>query len=176
MNGCWSCEWQGASGAWFMHTIHPFTRELALKNVNYGFVRRNADDSRTPLYWGIAKDSGERFARHEKFFSAWLFGANEIHIHFGGGERSRLQIETDLRHGHWTPLNDQPTPAAPADPLAALLSPGVNAQAKPPITSTPFNGLRAYKTLQELTAPQAGLARFDPSRSILGKLVGLPDA
>lgn len=120
-------DWQGASGAWFLHTIYPFTDRLPFDNVNYVFARRNLNGTVTPLYIGQTEDGSTRFPTHEKFKPARALGANELHIHFGSGTRSRLDIETDLRRGHWTPLNDQPTPApAPiagvADPLAALLA------------------------------------------------------
>ncbi len=37
---------------------------------------------------------------------------SEVHVHFSAGSRAeRLDIETDLRRGHRTPLNYQPTPA-----------------------------------------------------------------
>jgi hypothetical protein len=130
-----TCNWQGASGKCYTHSIYTFGNDLSFRGVNYIAVVRDAHGTCKPLYIGHTSDTSERFPGHEKFEAARQRGANEIHIHFEGAKHKRLQIETDLRRGHWTPLNDQPTPASapfgrlapsapPTDGLAAALGVG----------------------------------------------------
>jgi hypothetical protein len=73
--------------------------------------------SREPFYFGESGNFVKELASHPKLWPAQSLGATEVHIRLSAKSRSeRLDIETDLRRGHWTPLNYQPTPA----PLPAL--------------------------------------------------------
>jgi hypothetical protein len=93
-----------------------------ITDCNYVFARPRFDamQSREPFYFGESGDFGKELASHPKLWPAQLLGATEVHIHFLAKSTSeRLDIETDLRRGHWTPLNYQPTPA-PLLPSASL--------------------------------------------------------
>jgi hypothetical protein len=104
--------WQGASGAWYCHSIIPFSADPPFGTAaNYVFVRREFDGRRTGLYIGQADKLRDRMSRHEKLAPARSLGANELHVHLlGTTESERFRIETDLRNGHTTPLNYQGTP------------------------------------------------------------------
>jgi len=108
-------RWQGASGQWYFFSIYPITAVPSwITDCNYVFARPRFDvvQSREPFYIGESGDFGKELASHPKHWPAQLLGATEIHIHFLAKSRSeRLDIETDLRRGHWTPLNYQSTPA-----------------------------------------------------------------
>lgn len=113
--------WQGASGAWFIHTVEPFTRYLSYPgSVIYVFVRRDLITGKvTPLYIGQSGEFSDRLLGHEKFESALRLGANEIHVHLlAETAAARFAAETDLRNGHRTPLNEQPTMAGLLGALA----------------------------------------------------------
>jgi len=115
--------WQGASGQWYIHTVFPFTRELPFAEANYGLVRRELLGRRTPFYFGQSKEFGNRLADHEKFEEAARLGANEIHVHFlATDSAARVATETDLRHGHYTPLNRQPIPTPGSEGLLGGLA------------------------------------------------------
>lgn len=114
------CSWQGFSGIWYRHFVLPFSSTIYLYHINYIFVRRNPDGSRTGLYNGETESTIQRFANHEKWDAARRLGANEIHTFYGGAEHDRCQIETDIRHGHQMPLNEEPVPAVVS--LATLAS------------------------------------------------------
>ncbi|AEH77528.1 hypothetical protein SM11_chr0245 [Sinorhizobium meliloti SM11] len=102
--------WQGASGYWWITTIYPLSAIPDFASTVYVMVRRNDDGSRTPLYIGQTNNTARRMSEHlnDKLFLAQLLGANEIHLHLlAETERDRLNVETDLRNGHLTPLNKQ---------------------------------------------------------------------
>jgi hypothetical protein len=120
--------WQGRSGRWYIHTIFPINALPELWACNYILARPKWDGTREPFYIGQTKDGETRLGvtRHEKFAPALRLGASELHAHFLANSRQeRLDIETDLRHGHYTPLNEQSTPALVAGfgGLAALGNP-----------------------------------------------------
>lgn len=117
-------RWQGASGQWHYFSVY------ALSSVpdwigccNYIFARPRYDlaQSREPFYIGEKGDT-DRFSNHEKLWPARALGATELHVCFAAKSRwERLDIETDLRNAHWTPLNLQPTRAPePVNALGAL--------------------------------------------------------
>jgi hypothetical protein len=116
-------RWQGASGQWYIFNIYQITAVPDwITDCNYVFARPRFDamQSREPFYFGESGDFGKELASHPKLWPAQLLGATEVHIHFLAKSTSeRLDIETDLRRGHWTPLNYQPTPA-PLLPSASL--------------------------------------------------------
>jgi hypothetical protein len=99
-----SWNWQGASLAWYFHSIREFAETTAIGTANYIMVRRELDGRRTALYIGQSGNLGERLPNHEKFAEARRLGANELHIHFLANSASdRFSIETDLRNGHNPP-------------------------------------------------------------------------
>jgi len=102
--------WMGHSGISYIHTVYPFANFPGFAGpTNYIFVKRHSDGSRQPLYIGQSDNLHLRLKRHEKYLSAILAGANEIHVHYlSGSKQDRLDIETDLRHEHITLLNEQP--------------------------------------------------------------------
>lgn len=113
--------WQGSSGSWYIHTIYPINSVLDFKACNYIFARPRFDGTREPFYIGQSGEFDQRLARHEKLGAAIRLGATEVHIHFlARSQQERLDIETDLRRGHVTPLNAQPTPALPFLPSLPL--------------------------------------------------------
>jgi hypothetical protein len=116
-------RWQGASGEWHYFDIYPITAIPSwIAECNYIFARPRFDlaQSREPFYFGESGDFNKELANHPKLEPAKRLGATEVHIRFWAKSRSeRLDVETDLRRAHWTPLNYQPTPA-PAPGLGAL--------------------------------------------------------
>jgi len=78
--------------------------------ANYVFVRRDPWGSVTPIYIGQTTDLQSRMREHEKFDAALRLGANELHVHSLARTVAELfQIETDLRNGHATLINEQPS-------------------------------------------------------------------
>jgi hypothetical protein len=116
-------RWQGASGQWYVFNIYPISAVPDwISSCNYVLARPRFDamQAREPFYFGESGDFRKEFGSHPKLWPAQLLGATEVHIHLLAKSRSeRLDIETDLRRGHWTPLNYQPTPA-PLPPSAGL--------------------------------------------------------
>jgi hypothetical protein len=115
-------KWRGISGRWYNFSIYPINAIPSwITECNYIFARPRFDQANTrePFYIGETGNT-DRFKNHEKMAPALRLGASELHIHFLAKSRwERLDIETDLRHGHWTPLNEQST-SAPKNMLAAL--------------------------------------------------------
>jgi hypothetical protein len=105
------------------------------------------------LYIGECRKTATRFRNHEKFGSASRLGANELHIFYGGRKDDRLEVETDLRRAHETPLNEQPTPARQFG-LGVLGSFGAPASIPPP----PYNSL--------------GVGAVCPPKDFLGGVLG----
>ena len=100
--------WQGASGAWYIHSVYPIHLVPDFRACNYIFAGPRFDGMRQPYYIGESGDFGERIDRHEKFSPARRLGATEVHGHLLAASRQqRLDIETDVRRGHPTPLNEQ---------------------------------------------------------------------
>jgi len=106
--------WQGASGCWYYFSIYPIAAIPSwIRECNYIFARPRYDiaQAREPFYIGEKGDTG-RLERHEKLGPALRLGATELHIHLSAKSRwERLEIETDLRNAHPTPLNYQPSTA-----------------------------------------------------------------
>jgi hypothetical protein len=157
-----SWSWQGGNTLnWYLHWIYPFSTELEFRYANYIFVERQSDGTRVPLYIGETGDTGIRFRTHEKFAVARLYGANEIHIHYGGARRDRLDVETDLRAGHYAALNAQNSPAKRSvDALiAALMGPPSSPY------SLPAGGVAGFGNVFGSLAPEPtnALAGFAPS-------------
>ncbi len=93
-----------------------------LEGCNYILARPRLDGRgfRDALYIGQTKNGDNRLSisRHEKFLPAQRLGATEVHVHLlTTFTQERLDIETDLRHEHPTPLNNQPTPAPATNAL-----------------------------------------------------------
>jgi hypothetical protein len=113
--------WQGASGRWYVHTIYAIDAiPDFIRACNYIFAcpghltHFDGTGNRVPLYIGESGEFDQRLDRHEKLGPARRLGATEIHIHLLAQSRQeRVNIETDLRHAHPTPLNGQPTPIPP---------------------------------------------------------------
>jgi hypothetical protein len=121
-------RWQGQSGKRYAFLIYPIDGVPSfVRDCNYIFARPLFGGTREPLYIGESGDFIEELKRHPKLTDALGRGATEIHIHFvAQGLSERLDIETDLRRRHWTPLNYQPTPALPfAQGLGALAALGI---------------------------------------------------
>ncbi len=140
--------WQGASGHGYVHTVYPIHAiPDFIKACNYIFARPRFDGTREPLYIGESGAFDQRLNSHEKLGAALRLGATEAHIHFlAESQQERLNIETDLRHGHPTPLNQQLT--SPLRMLANLLSP----------PSTPFASLLALASPFPKPAPSGSLS------------------
>jgi hypothetical protein len=102
--------WQGASQNWYIHSVYQLSEWPAFDWQNYILARLEADGRVTPLYIGQTGDGRDRTTRHEKYLPAILLGATHVHIHLLAHSReARFGIETDLRRGHYTPLNQQST-------------------------------------------------------------------
>ncbi|MBR1130762.1 GIY-YIG nuclease family protein [Bradyrhizobium iriomotense] len=104
-------NWQGRSGAWYIHTIFPLTAQTFIEGANYIMVQRLTDGTRKAIYIGQSENLRTRLPRHEKLMLAQLHGATELHIHLlATTDAERFRIETDIRNGHPAPLNEQSTP------------------------------------------------------------------
>lgn len=104
-------NWQGQSGTWYMHSIFPLMANIDLTGANYIMVQRLADGRCRPIYIGQSENLRERLPRHEKLLPAIREGATELHVHLQATtDAERFRIETDIRNGQPTPLNDQSTP------------------------------------------------------------------
>jgi hypothetical protein len=113
--------WQGASGAWYIHSVYQIQVVPDFGACNYIFAGPRFDRRRQPFYIGESGDFGERIDRHEKFLPALWLGATEVHVHLLATSRQqRLDIETDLRRGHPTPLNEQRIAGFRPSSLASL--------------------------------------------------------
>ena len=111
-------HWQGQSGYWWIHTIISLDSAVLWRiAANYCLVRRSIFGFRVPLYWGQTNCIGRRFGEHGSsglLEQALGLGANEVHVHLLQDDHwRRVRVETDLRNGHWTPLNQQPQSSAP---------------------------------------------------------------
>jgi hypothetical protein len=99
------------------HGYSELDRPLQLHLRPASVPRFDLAQSREPFYIGESGDFNKELRSHSKLWPAQLLGATEVHIHLLAMSVSqRLDIETDLRRRHWTPLNYQPTPA----PLPAI--------------------------------------------------------
>jgi hypothetical protein len=102
--------WQGATGNWYIHSIFAFATSVPFDSANYIFVRREYDGRRSALYIGQSNKFFQRLPKHEKLEAARQLGVNELHVHLlAKSDPERFSIETDLRNGHNTPLNEQGT-------------------------------------------------------------------
>jgi predicted GIY-YIG superfamily endonuclease len=107
--------WQGASGQWVITTIYPLLSSHFDQASVYVMVRRDANGRAHPLYIGQTSDTARRMEEHfhDKVMQAIWLGGTELHLHFlAKSEAERFSIETDLRHGHNAPLNQQNGTAA----------------------------------------------------------------
>jgi len=158
-------RWQGASGQWYCFNIYPITAIPSwISDCNYIFARPRFDlaQSREPFYIGESGNFGKELTSHPKLWPAQLLGATEVHMHFlakSGSER--LDIETDLRRGHWTPLNYEPTPAPlPASGgLGALAAFGFGGGLGAAL-DTPTELDRAFGSLPPAPPPVFGLGGY----------------
>lgn len=115
-------HWQGRSGTWYVHSVFPLSLGTFVAGANYIMVQRLSDGSRKPIYVGQSENLRDRLPRHEKLLAAQLLGATELHVHvLAQTDAERFRIETDLRHGHPAPLNDQSTPLSNYNLLLAAL-------------------------------------------------------
>ncbi|MBO0132426.1 GIY-YIG nuclease family protein [Agrobacterium burrii] len=116
-------SWQGRSGRWYITTVYPSLRAQIRSPSVYVMVRRDTNGVAHPLYIGQTSDTGRRMEEHlfDKVLQAMQLGGSELHVHLlARGEAERISIETDLRNGHFTPLNRQGS----AVTLGGLLSLG----------------------------------------------------
>lgn len=104
--------WQGRSGYWWITSVYPLSVSFNEVSAVYVMARRHIDGRCEPIYIGETENCGGRMRQHAqsgKMMQAALLGANELHIHFlATSNQERLTAETDIRHAHWTPLNQQP--------------------------------------------------------------------
>jgi predicted GIY-YIG superfamily endonuclease len=110
-------DWQGESGKWYVHTAHRIGVDpLGGGPANYIYARRNFDGTITPLYIGQTVDLEVRWRDHARdgvLTNAHKHGFNELHLHFlASSERSRFEVETDIRNGHIALLNQQKSRAS----------------------------------------------------------------
>jgi hypothetical protein len=113
--------WQGASGAWYIHTVYRMRAVPDFRACNYLFAGPGFDGRRQPYYIGETGDLDQGIDRHEKFLPAMRLGATEVHVHLlAVSKQQRLDIETDLRRGHPTALNEQSRGGFPRSSLGNL--------------------------------------------------------
>jgi hypothetical protein len=172
-------QWQGRSGRWYPFSVMSFASIFSWPDREqcvYIFARQSTRHSglRDPLYIG-EKGETDRFANHDKLDPARRLGAIEFHVHLlATSRRERLDIETDLRHGHWTPLNEQLTPA-PKPGLGSLAD--LFRVSGPSTYSDPVGGLgdvlRHVKTTETPGLGIAGVLQRDRTRGLIGSDVPL---
>ncbi|WP_077962408.1 hypothetical protein [Ensifer adhaerens] len=108
-------DWQGRSGAWWVTNVYSMFADFPPIPSVYVMVKRLADGSCSPIYIGQTDDLRRRMMEHaqDKLVTAYGLGARELHAHFlAKTSYDRFHVETDLRNGHYTPLNEQPSAAA----------------------------------------------------------------
>ena len=106
--------WQGRSGQWWITTVFPLLSSHVGDASVYVMVRRDPEGRAHPLYVGQTSDTARRMEEHwhVNVLRAIGLGGNELHVHLLAKTKAeRLSIETDLRNGHDTPLNRQPSAA-----------------------------------------------------------------
>jgi hypothetical protein len=163
-------SWQGASGRWYAHTVLALVNPGWTCAANYAFVRRDVGGKYSSLYFGETDDLSRRWGEHSGsglIRDALRMGGNELHVHLlAETKHGRLDVETDLRNGHATALNQQPSAARNA--LASLLVPPVQ-----PLDGLFGLGLRPTALSDAL----AGLAAAPPDsghRNALASLLSSP--
>jgi len=114
--------WRGRSGRLYEFLVLPVWLSPGVTlPANYLYAQALPSGLRDPKYWGETDNLDRRWHDHANGlgFVAQLLGADELHVCFEGRTgRERLDIETDLRNRHATPLNMQPSKAAPEFTLA----------------------------------------------------------
>ncbi len=110
-------DWQGESGKWYVHTAYRIGVDMLVGGpANYIYARRNLNGTITPLYIGQTVDFEVRWRDHLRdglHTDARKHGFNELHLHLlARGEKSRFEVETDIRNGHVTSLNQQKSRAS----------------------------------------------------------------
>ncbi|KAB1086467.1 hypothetical protein F4V91_08515 [Neorhizobium galegae] len=116
-------EWQGRSGRFWITTVYPLFADFEPISSVYVMVKRNPNGTCSPIYIGQTDNLRRRMIEHtqEKLIAAYRLGANELHAHFlAQTDSERFAVETDLRNGHSTPINDQPSAAGGLFGLGAL--------------------------------------------------------
>jgi hypothetical protein len=100
--------WQGVSGLWYVHSVYALANWPEFNEQNYVFARKEANGLVSPIYIGQTADGRNRRHRHEKLIPAIILGATHVHVHLlARSHQARLNVETDLRNGHRTLLNEQ---------------------------------------------------------------------
>jgi hypothetical protein len=108
--------WLGESGERHIFSVFELADSWDFDAIVYIPARARHDGLYDPLYIGQSGEGATRLSHHEKYAPALRLGLTHVHVLFESNRRRRLDIETDLRRRHWTPLNEQPTPAmAPLD-------------------------------------------------------------
>ena len=112
--------WAGASGQRYYFSVFGIDDLYDFDGIVYILARLRSDGFFDPLYIGQSGEGDVRLSRHEKMPTARMLGATHVHVHFVENRITRFDIETDLRRQHYTPLNEQSTPALP---LSRVLNP-----------------------------------------------------
>ncbi|WP_416065640.1 hypothetical protein ACK9YZ_03195 [Rhizobium sp. ZK1] len=106
--------WQGQSLGWWITTVYPLFADFPPISSVYVMVKRNQDGTCAPIYIGQTDNLRRRMMEHskDKVLAAYKLGATQLHAHFiANTATERFAVETDLRNGHKTPLNEQPSAA-----------------------------------------------------------------
>jgi hypothetical protein len=170
-------QWQGQSRRWYLFTIYAIDHVPSfIRACNYIFARPRFDGTREPFYIGESGDFDKELASHKKLESARRLGATELHVHFLANSLwERLDIETDLRRGHWTPLNEQPTPAGVLGlgepPRSAF---GGWAFGYAPPLPAPTNSLREFGAVRLPFGFGAGFGAGSMTCGVFGSGLGIP--
>jgi hypothetical protein len=101
-------DWPGKSGTtyryWFLERTSADGIQAAAGN--YAFVKKLADGTYTPLYFGEGGDLQARIPNHDRWDDARRAGMTHVMAHkTEGGEKARLAEEYDLIQRWNPPLN-----------------------------------------------------------------------
>ena len=104
--------WRGVSGTTYQMQAHPIGTPHRQVGAVYIFCRQTTPGQWQALYIGEAEDCDARIGRglgqHHKWAAISRAGATHVCSRIViGGKAERLAVETDPRHHHKPPLNDQ---------------------------------------------------------------------
>jgi hypothetical protein len=172
-------QWQGQSRKWYPFTIYAIDHIPSfIRACNYIFARPRFDGTREPFYIGESGDFNKELASHKKLEPARRLGATEVHVHFlANSLLERLDAETDLRHGHWTPLNEQRTPGGLlglGEPPGSAFGGLAFGYSAPLPAST--NALRGLGAVQSPFGFGSVFGAGSMTQSVFGSGLGIPQA
>jgi len=97
----------GKSGTRYEFTIYPREQKFKEVGVLYVMAKKKNETTYTLIYIGETGDASTRPFNHHRKDCFDKHGADHVLIRTESGEKTRLDIETDLRNGYETVCNLQ---------------------------------------------------------------------